>query len=90
MNNSKTKVVVFSRGRMKYGWHLDFVFREENIETISEYQYQGILFKYNGIFRNGKLELKKMGLLERCSHLMGNALNMTYHSIYNVNYLIQC
>ncbi len=37
----------------------DFVFREENIETVSEYKYLGILFNYNGRFRIGQLELKK-------------------------------
>ncbi len=58
LNNSKTKVVVSRRGRMNYGTY-DFVFREENIETITEYQYLGILFNYNGRFRTGQLELKK-------------------------------
>lgn len=58
VNNSKTKVVVFSRGRVNYGTY-DFVFREENIQTISEYQYLGVLFNYNGRFRIAQLELKK-------------------------------
>ncbi len=54
VNNSKTKVVVFSRGRRNYG-NYNFEFREENIETISDYKYLGILFNYNGRFRNGQL-----------------------------------
>ncbi len=37
VNNSKAKVVVFSRGRVNCGTY-DFVFREENIETVSEYK----------------------------------------------------
>ncbi len=56
VNNSKTKAVVFSRGRRNYGTY-NFVFREENIETISDYKYLGILFHYNGRLRNGQLEL---------------------------------
>ncbi len=56
MNNSKTKVEVFSRGRRNYGTH-SFVFREENIGRISEYKYLGISFNYNGRFKSDKLEL---------------------------------
>ncbi len=41
VNNSKTKVVVYSRGRRNYGTY-NFVFKEENIETISEYKHLGI------------------------------------------------
>ena len=58
VNSSKTKVVVFSRGRINYDTY-DFMFREENLETISEYKYLGITFNYNGRFRNGQIELTK-------------------------------
>ncbi len=51
--SSKAKVVVFSRGRMNYDTY-NFMFRKENIETISEYKYLGITFYYNGRFRNGQ------------------------------------
>ena len=43
---------------MNYGTYT-FVFREENIETISEHKYLGISFNYNGRFRIGQLELQK-------------------------------
>ncbi len=59
-NNSKTKVVVLSRGRMNYGTY-DVVFREENTETISEYLYLGILLNYYGRFRTGQVEFRKKG-----------------------------
>lgn len=38
------------------------MFREENIETIREYKYLGIIFNYNGRFRIGQLELKKRAM----------------------------
>lgn len=34
------------------------MFKEEIIETVSEYKYLGITLNYNGRFRNGQLELK--------------------------------
>ncbi len=33
-------------------------FGEEGIEVVREYKYLGILFSYNGRFREGQLELK--------------------------------
>ncbi len=39
--NSKTKVVVFSRGRINYDAY-NFMIKEENIETRSEYKYLGL------------------------------------------------
>ena len=57
VNSSKTKVVVFSRGKINYDTY-NFMFKEESIEATSEYKYLGMLFNYNGRFRNGQLELK--------------------------------
>uniref|UniRef100_A0A0N7ZBB2 Reverse transcriptase domain-containing protein n=1 Tax=Scylla olivacea TaxID=85551 RepID=A0A0N7ZBB2_SCYOL len=58
VNKNKTKIVVFSRGRLNYD-NFHFVFSDEIIDTISEYKYLGVLFNYNGRFRNGQLDLKK-------------------------------
>ena len=46
---SKTKVMIFSRGKLRKP-HL-FYFGEETIEVVNEYNYLDIVFNYNAKFR---------------------------------------
>ena len=48
VNTSKTKVVIFSRGKIRK--YPDFRFGEETLEVVDEYVYLGTTFKYNGSF----------------------------------------
>lgn len=58
LNCNKSKIVVFSRGKVHQD-NYDFVFGSENIEVVEDYKYLGLLFNYNGRFRKGELELKE-------------------------------
>ena len=58
VNCSKTKIVVFSRGKVQTS-NYNFLFGGQEVEVVSEYKYLGILFNYNGKFRKGELELKE-------------------------------
>ena len=64
INCTKTKIVVFGRGRTNSSAY-DFEFGGESIEVVDNYKYLGLLFNYNGRFRVGELELK-----ERASRAM--------------------
>jgi hypothetical protein len=48
INKTKTKIVIFSRGkvRMKYNFKIGNI----DIDTSSEYEYLGIVFNFNGSF----------------------------------------
>lgn len=56
VNCRKTKIVIFSRGRVDIN-NYDFRLEEENVEVVSDYRYLGIIFNYNGNFRKGQLDL---------------------------------
>ncbi len=57
VNSSKTKVVIFGRGRA-HSVNYRFKLGTEDIETVSEYRYLGILFNYVGRFRKGQSGLR--------------------------------
>ena len=46
INLTKTKVVIFSRGRVTTNYH--FKFGVLDIETVYSYEYLGVVFNYNG------------------------------------------
>ena len=46
INQLKTKVVIFSRGKVKQNYH--FKIGNLNIDTSSEYCYLGLIFNFNG------------------------------------------
>ena len=46
INQSKTKVVIFSRGKVTTNYH--FKFGELDIKTIGSYEYLGVIFNFNG------------------------------------------
>lgn len=58
LNCNKTKIVMFSRGRVNTD-NYKFEFGGENIEVVEDYKYLGVLFNYKGRFRKDELELKE-------------------------------
>ncbi len=56
LNCSKTKVLVFSKGRRNLH-NYEFEFGGENDEVVADYNYLGVLFNYNGRFCKGEMEL---------------------------------
>ena len=49
MNTSKTKIVIFSRGKVRR--YPDFVFGSDKLEVVDEYVYLGVKFNYNGKYK---------------------------------------
>ena len=52
VNIKKTKIIVFSRGKIRN--IPEFTFLNEKIEVVFEYKYLGIIFTYNGNFNKAK------------------------------------
>ena len=50
VNLSKTKIVIFSKGKIKN--HREFTFKGRPVEVVSQYVYLGTTFTYNGSFGN--------------------------------------
>ena len=48
INTSKTKVVIFSRGKVKK--YPNFTLGNETLEVVGQYTYLGIVFNFNGLF----------------------------------------
>ena len=48
LNCSKSKIVVFSKGKVRQNYN--FEFGGENIEVVENYKYLGLSFNYNGRF----------------------------------------
>ena len=71
-NSSKTKVLVFSRGRQR---EYTFTFKNETLEIVNEYKYLGVLFNRSGSFFKTKQEIAKQAtkamysLIKKCKHL---------------------
>ena len=57
INTNKTKVLIFSSGRMPA--NLKFTVNCNNIEIVKEYKYLGILFSRSGSFLSNKKYLKE-------------------------------
>ena len=56
INNSKTKVLVFSKGRLPM---YNFTINDDRIEVVSEYKYLGVLFSRSGSFLTMKKHIAK-------------------------------
>ena len=52
VNVSKTKIIVFGRGRPNQNFH--FFFENNEIDIVSEYKYLGIFLSRSGSFRTNK------------------------------------
>ena len=71
VNCSKTNIVIFSRGRVETGKY-NFRFGTTDIQVVTQYKYLGLMFNYNGRFRQGELLLKQRatramyGLISKC------------------------
>ena len=70
VNVQKTKVMVFSKGRLSK--NLKFYIEDYEIEIVNEYKYLGIIFSKSGSFLKtrkyvyGKVTKAKYGLLQKC------------------------
>ena len=49
VNTSKTKNVIFSRGKVRR--YPDFVFGRDKLDVVDEYVYLGVKFNYNGKYK---------------------------------------
>ena len=56
VNNEKSKIVVFSRGRNRL---YNFTFAHQPIEVVHEYKFLGIIFSRSGNFHKAKRALSK-------------------------------
>ena len=70
INVQKTKVLIFSRGRISK--HLKFFIRNDEIEIVKDYKYLGVYFSRSGSFLKTRKYLKEKaiqamyGLLQKC------------------------
>lgn len=73
VNTDKTKVVIFSRGKITK--HRNFFFGSLPIETVEDYTYLGMVFNYNGTYNKAIQKQIKQGtkamysLLTKCRRL---------------------
>ena len=65
VNTSKTKVVVFSRGKIRK--IPIFKFENDIVEVVDEYVYLGTTFNYNNKFR--KAQVKQINQARRAMYL---------------------
>ena len=56
VNASKTKIVIFSKGKPPTGNH-NFMIGNSSIEVVKSFKYLGVTFTYNGCFKNNVDEL---------------------------------
>lgn len=56
LNTSKTKVLIFSNGRVP---RCNFKYKDENLEIVDTYKYLGVLFSRNGSYAKAKNEIAK-------------------------------
>ena len=59
VNTKKTKIVIFSRGKIRI--IPKFSFNNKDVEVVFEYKYLGIVFNYNGKFNKAKKLLVDQG-----------------------------
>ena len=73
VNTSKTKIVIFSRGKVRK--YPDFQFGDSILQVVSEYVYLGTMFNYNNRFHKNKQKQVSLarramfGLISRASKL---------------------
>ncbi|XP_053379986.1 uncharacterized protein LOC128548636 [Mercenaria mercenaria] len=58
LNTSKTKILIFSRGRRSQH---NFHFKNDILEVVDEYKYLGVLFSRSGSFFKAKKHIAKQG-----------------------------
>ena len=56
INSSKTKVVIFARGRLP---NFTFILNEDEVEIAQNYKYLGVMFSRSGSFLTVKKKTKK-------------------------------
>ena len=53
VNSSKTKVVIFSKGKVRK--HKSFKFNDNDLEVVDDYTYLGVVFNYNNKFKKAQI-----------------------------------
>ena len=74
VNTNKTKVVIFSKRKVKS--NPNFRIHDQTIEIVDSYSYLGILFNYNGSFGNARKKLVEQSQ---------KSLYALYRKIRNIN-----
>ena len=64
VNTSKTKIMIFSRGKVRN--KPSFLFGSDQIDTCDDYTYLGVIFNFNG---NYKKAINKQIKQARCAML---------------------
>ena len=82
VNTSKTKVVIFSRGKIRK--IPIFTFENDIVEVVDEYVYLGTTFNYNNKFR--KAQVKQLNQARRA---MYSLLSKTYQLHLPIDLLIE-
>ena len=57
VNSDKTKVIIFRKRRS--GCNYTFKYAQDEIKTVDSFKYLGILFNYNGMFKECKNDIKE-------------------------------
>jgi hypothetical protein len=68
VNSTKTKVVIFSRGRQRRSLPV-FSYGDIRLDIVDEYLYLGVLFSYNGILQKAINRCYHKGVLRTCRKL---------------------
>ena len=73
VNTDKTKIVIFSRGKVRN--FPEFTFGERKLEVVDDYVYLGVTFNYNGLFNKAILKQVNQarramyGLIAKCKKI---------------------
>lgn len=65
VNVDKTKIVIFSKGRMPV--NLQFKYNGKDIEIVKDFNYLGIYFSRSGSFKTCKKNTRPRKLLKLCT-----------------------
>ena len=80
VNISKTKIVIFSRGKVRR--YPEFHFGDQKLDVCDDYIYLGVTFNYNGLF-NKAIE-KQLNQAKRAMYaLMAKLKRLDFPQIYS-------
>ena len=80
----KTKIVIFSRGKVRR--YPDFVFGSDKLDVVDEYVYLGVKFNYNGKYK--KMIQKQITQARKALYFMlAKTRKFSYPLIYSAHCL---
>ena len=85
VNTSKTKIVIFSRGKIRK--HGIFYYGEKTLDVVYDYVYLGCLFNYNNKFSKSKARQISQGKRAMFG-LLKKLRCLIYLLIFKMSYLI--